>query len=98
LSFSNARTTDAGDYSVVVANALGTVTSNKATLTVSAVATPNQTPSGSSGSGSGGGGSIEGWFVLALLALGATARFVPSRKFSLVLQPCRRFVRTDSNR
>ena len=62
LSFPNARSTDAGDYTVVVTNDLGSITSNKATLTVSA--TPTPTPSSS-----GGGGSIEAGFVLALVGL-----------------------------
>ncbi len=73
LSFSSARTTDAGDYTVVVTNALGNITSNKATLTVSS--TPTTTPGGSGG----GGGSISGWFVLALTLLG-TARRIGTRE------------------
>src|SRR6185312_2081631 len=41
LSFASARSADAGDYTVVVTNQLGSVTSTKATLAVSAVtATP----------------------------------------------------------
>ena len=60
-----------GDYTVVVSNALGSVTSSKATLTVSAapVTTPT-TPASGSGS-SGGGGTISAWFVFAMLALRA---------------------------
>ena len=54
--------TDAGDYTVMATNDLGTVTSDKATLTVT-----------SSGSGSaaagGGGGGASAWFVLVLLLL-----------------------------
>lgn len=71
LSFANARSSDAGDYSVIVTNPLGTVTSNKARLTVSAATAPTPAPTPGS---SGGGGSIEAWFALALLGLGA-ARF-----------------------
>ncbi len=66
LSFANARTTDAGDYTVVITNALGSVTSNKATLTVSS-STP--TPAPDTGSGGGGGGSMEAWFVCLILGL-----------------------------
>ena len=75
LSFTNARNTDAGDYTVVVTNSLGSVTSNKATLTVSAAPAPTPTPTPTP---SGGGGSIEAWFVLALLALGARRFFIPA--------------------
>jgi len=68
LSFTSARSSDAGDYTVVVSNALGSVTSSKATLTVSAApVTAPTTPA----SGSGGGGTISAWFVFTLLALRA---------------------------
>ena len=70
LSFTSARSSDAGDYSVVVTNSLGSVTSNRATLTVSAAPAPTSTPTPTpTPTGSGGGGSIEAWFVLTLLAL-----------------------------
>ena len=69
FSLSSARSADAGDYTVVVTNSLGSVTSNKATLTVSTTSTPTPTPS--STGGSGGGGAIEAWFAFALLVLGA---------------------------
>lgn len=72
LSFSNARSTDAGDYTVVVTNSLGSATSNKATLTVSAVPAPTPTPTTSGG----GGGSVKAWFVIALLSLGMARREV----------------------
>ena len=75
LSFATARTTDAGEYTVVVTNELGNATSNKATLTVSAAPAPSPTPGSG---GSSGGGSIEGWLVLALLALGH-ARAIANR-------------------
>jgi hypothetical protein len=63
LSFSNAGSSDAGAYTVVVTNAVGSVTSSAATLMVSAA--PTSEPE----SGKGGGGSIEPWFawILALL-------------------------------
>lgn len=64
LSLSNARSTDAGDYTVVVSNELGTVTSSKATLTVDSATIPPPTPPAG-----GGGGSIEAWFGLALFVL-----------------------------
>jgi sugar lactone lactonase YvrE len=69
LSFASARNTDAGDYSVVITNELGSATSNKATLTVSA-STPTPAPESTSSSG---GGSIPAWFALALVML-ATMR------------------------
>ncbi|MBI3887108.1 MAG: immunoglobulin domain-containing protein [Opitutae bacterium] len=76
LSFTNARASDAGDYTVVVANALGTVTSNKATLTVTAAPAPAPAPApASGGSGGGGGGAPSGWFFFALLAAAAVRRF-----------------------
>ena len=71
LSFANAHSADAGDYTVVVTNSLGSVTSNKATLTVSAASTPTPTPTPTPvPSGGSGGGSINTWFALALLGLG----------------------------
>ncbi len=67
LSLPGVTSANAGSYTVTVANQLGLVTSNAASLTVSAAPAP------SSGSGGGGGGgSMGGWFALALLALGAT--------------------------
>jgi preprotein translocase subunit YajC len=68
FSFTNARSADAGDYTVVVTNSLGSATSAKATLTVSATqvaAAQMAAPA------SGGGGSVEAWFALALLAVAA---------------------------
>ncbi|WP_175414762.1 pectinesterase family protein [Nibricoccus aquaticus] len=66
---------DAGQYTVVVTNDGGSVTSNAATLTVNAV--PSTTPP----SGGGGGGSPSLWFVSAL-ALLAVARRGFSRRAS----------------
>jgi len=80
LSFTNARSSDAGDYTVTITNTLGTVTSNKATLTVNAPSTPP--PSGNGGGSSGGGGGAPSiWFGLALCLLAALrgrSRFSPS--------------------
>jgi sugar lactone lactonase YvrE len=61
LSFANARSSDAGAYTVVVTNALGSVASSAATLTVSAA--PPAPPA------SGGGGAIEPWFALVMVLL-----------------------------
>jgi len=77
LSFSNARASDAGDYTVIVTNPGGSVTSNKATLTVTS--TPvSPPPVASSGSG---GGTTGPWFVVALFVLVATRALIPRRRF-----------------
>jgi sugar lactone lactonase YvrE len=68
LSFSNARNSDTGEYTVVVTNAMGSVTSAKATLTVNAANPPPAT----STSGGGGGGAPSLWFYGALTLLVAT--------------------------
>jgi len=60
LVLSDVSESNAGNYTVVVANALGSITSDPATLTVSTA------PSGGSGSSGGGGGAPSLWFVLAL--------------------------------
>jgi len=64
-SLSNAQLGNAGSYSVMVSNAMGSVTSNQATLTVNAVNPPP------SGGGGGGGGAPGLWFCGALLLLAA---------------------------
>ncbi len=72
LSFSNARSADAGEYTVVVTNFLGSATSNKAILTVTSAPppppapAPTPTPPPSSG---GGGGALSVWFLGALSVL-----------------------------
>lgn len=66
-SLSSAQTTNAGNYTVTVTNVVGSVTSNQATLTVTAV-TP---PPSSGGGGGGGGGMMEAWFVVTLVLMGA---------------------------
>ena len=77
LSLANVRSTDAGDYTVVVTNPLGTVTSSKTTLTVSAASAPAPTPSPTPApSGNSGGGSIGAWFGLALLTLFSARRWM----------------------
>lgn len=65
LTLSNVSSANAGDYTVVVANDLGSITSNPATLTVTGAPPP---PS-SGGGGSGGGGAPSLWFALAIAAL-----------------------------
>ncbi len=68
-SLSSAQSANAGTYTVVLSNAVGTIASTPATtLTVNAVTPP---PSG----GSGGGGAPSLWFVLALASVGI-ARWV----------------------
>jgi sugar lactone lactonase YvrE len=89
LSFANAHSTDAGDYTVVVSNALGSVTSAKATLTVS---TAPVTPPPASGSSSGGGGAIDLRFGLALLVLVGARRLLPQRSAPA---QCRHVVASD---
>jgi hypothetical protein len=72
LLFSSFRSSDAGDYTVVVSNGIGSVTSAKATVTVNAVTAP--APSSSGGGGGGGGGAPSIWFGLGLLTLAAIRR------------------------
>lgn len=70
-----ASSTDAGNYSVVVSNRAGTVTSSAATVTISSVVTPPPSGGGSGGSsGGGGGGAPSEWFLGALAALIAARR------------------------
>lgn len=74
LSFANATTADAGEYTVRVTNDLGSVISAKATLTVTATSTPSNPPTPPpAAAGGGGGGAPSAWF-LALLALAASRR------------------------
>ncbi len=61
---------NAGEYTVAATNQFDSVTSNKATLTVTA--TP--VPPASGGSGGGGGGALSAWFLLALAATVAVRR------------------------
>ncbi len=66
LVIANADTANAGDYTVTATNALGTVTSSKATVSLS-----GGSPASSAGSSSsGGGGSLEWWFAVAVTVLG----------------------------
>ncbi len=81
FSISGVTAADAGSYTVVVANTGGSVTSNVATLTVSAPSsTPsNPPPSGGGGGGGGGGGAVSDWFLAALSVLGI-ARLLRNRR------------------
>lgn len=74
LSLTNAQVSDSGNYTVTVANSVGSVTSSSATLTVSAPSTPS-----TGGGGGGGGGAPSHWFVGAL-ALAALARWRQRRQ------------------
>lgn len=69
LSLTNVQSSQAGNYSVTVANTSGSATSNAATLTVNP---PAPAASGGASGASSGGGALEAWFVglLALLAAG----------------------------
>jgi len=73
LSFSNARGSDAGEYTVAVTNDLGSVTSAKAVLTVTAAATPVPATSGDA---SNGGGALDAWFaaIVAIVLFGRTRK------------------------
>jgi hypothetical protein len=73
FGFANAGNFDAGDYTVVVTNSLGSVTSAKATLTISAPPPSNPAATNS------GGGAINAWFVASLLAF-AGARLLNMKK------------------
>lgn len=73
---------DAGDYTVMVTNTLGSVTSNKSTVTITAAPapTPAPTPSpspSSGGGGGGGGGAPSLWFVGILTVLGIARKLLP---------------------
>lgn len=76
---SSANSISAGNYSVVVSNAGGSVTSAVATLTVNASTTPS-TPPAAPGGKSGGGGAPSPWFAAALLVLAITRQFISMQK------------------
>jgi hypothetical protein len=77
-SLSNVQAGNAGNYSVVVANVVGNVTSNTASLTVSQSTPTTTIPQGGGGSGGGsgggGGGAPSTWFCGALLLLAAARK------------------------
>lgn len=77
LTLANVSAANAGDYTVTVANDLGSVTSNKASLTVTGAPQPSPSGGGSSGgSASGGGGAPSVGFIIALLACGIARRWL----------------------
>jgi sugar lactone lactonase YvrE len=78
LTLSHVREVDAGSYTVVVTNDLGTVTSSTAKLNVTAAPVTPAPPAPAATTG-GGGGSMGGWFVLAWAALSA-ARGLTARR------------------
>ena len=81
LAMTNVGASLAGDYVVMVANDVGQLTSNTATLTVNG----GTAPTGTSGGG-GGGGAPSVWFVAALALLfacrlrGSSPRHGPCRR------------------
>ena len=71
FTLASAQSGNAGNYTIVVSNAMGSVTSNQAMLTVNAM--PSSYTSGGGGSG-GGGGAPSVWFSSALLLLVAVRK------------------------
>ncbi len=69
LSIPNVRSSDAGEYSVAITNPLGTITSEKAVLTVSAISAPPPSTGGS-------GGAPSAWFFSTLIVLGLARRWL----------------------
>ena len=65
-SLTSAQSANAGDYTVTLTNSFGSVTSNKATLTVNAAAASTS---------SSGGGGVDTWFVGALALVGLARCF-----------------------
>lgn len=78
LSLTNTRSSDSGDYTVIVTNSLGSVTSNIAKLTVTTASRPS-TPSSSGGGG--GGGAPSTWFVGVMTTL-ILARWLARRRLT----------------
>jgi len=83
LTLTNAQTANAGTYTATIANALGSVSSDPATLTVTGSTSSSSSGSSSSGtsssssssSSSGGGGGATGIGYLAALSAAALARY-----------------------
>ena len=71
FTLASAQSGNAGNYTIVVSNAMGSVTSNQAMLTVNAM--PSSYTSGGGGSG-GGGGAPSVWFSSVLLLLVAVRK------------------------
>lgn len=71
LTLPSVRSADAGDYTVVLTNEMGSVTSNKATLTVNAISSP---PSPSAPASGGGGAPSLGFAAVIATVLLLRAR------------------------
>ncbi len=83
-SLASAQSGNAGSYTVTVTNAVGSVTSNPATLAVNTVTSQLSnvsTGSSDSSGGGGGGGAPSWWFLLALVLIG-TARWASSGRLN----------------
>ena len=76
---SNVQPSNEGDYTVVVSNIVGSVTSDPASL--AGVWTPLALTHNSDGPDSGGGGAPSAWFFGALLLV-AAVRMLPGRRAS----------------
>jgi hypothetical protein len=77
-SLTAAQASNAGSYTVVVSNAMGSVTSNAAALTVSSTTSAGGSTGSSSttsGSGGGGGGAPSDYYLIALVVLGLSRIF-----------------------
>ena len=74
LTLTDVHASDAGSYTVTVANSAGSVTSNAATLTVTAVGATTVRYEG------GGGGAMEPWFLAALALLGCSRWAISKRR------------------
>jgi sugar lactone lactonase YvrE len=85
---SNAQSGNAGNYTVVVTNVLGSVTSNQATLTVNSVTPPPSGGGDNGGTGGGGGGAPSVWFWIALVLL-ASVRVFKTRTNTMTNPPSR---------
>ncbi len=69
FQISRAAAGDTGTYRAIAINALGSVTSNGANLTVTAAPAPPPPASSGGGGGGGGGGAPSQYFLAALLVL-----------------------------
>ena len=69
-TITNANAASSGVYLAAALNAIGSTTSNQATVTVTGL-TPSPPASGGSSGGGGGGGSFEGgWSLILFVAAG----------------------------
>jgi len=70
-SLTSAQSGNVGNYTVVVSNSIGSVTSNAAALTINAAALPSISASSGGSASGGGGGAPSAWFCGGLLMLAA---------------------------